>query len=104
MLASSRGHRNELICRRSLVHLPQHFVRSGFRAAKDHLEAGITQRLPGRVGKAGEGVDTRFAPPSQAQRAQGSRDLAGMRLVEEEIIVIEMDRIHSVLLNEQSEM
>ena len=104
MLAALGRGVDNLFGSRPLVHLCEHLVRSGFCAAEDHGKAGRLERAPGVVGKASERVDPRLAPPAQPQRMQSRRDLARMGLVQEEIIVVEMDRIHSMLAGQEAEM
>src|SRR5206468_368008 len=97
VLAAFGGGMDDLIGRRALVHLGEDLVGPGLGTAKDHRQARGLERAPGLVREAGERVDARLAPPAQAKRPERSGDFASMRLVEKEVVVVEMHRIHAVL-------
>jgi len=85
-----------LLGRDVLLHFLQNPIRAGFGAEEDH---GASRALNGGergVRVAGEGVDTRFAPPAHAKRRETIGKFARVAFFREEIHVVELDGIGAV--------
>ncbi len=104
VLAGLGGGRQDLVGGDPLVHPLQHLVRTGLRAAEHHEQACFAQGAPGGVRKARQGVDPGLAPPADAERLEAVGHLARLGFVEEEVVVVEVDRIHAVVLDQPGQV
>src|SRR6266576_2409049 len=70
---------------------------SGFHAEENHHAARSPQLTQRFIGIAEYSVDAAFAPPVHPQRCQALGQLADVLLAQEEVVVVELNGVHSVL-------
>src|SRR5262249_38735815 len=81
-----------------LVHFFQNPVRARFGTEENHCATCLAYRLPGSIGVAHHDVSAAFAPPPHATSSDALHQFAGVLLAEKEIVVIELDRVHTIVL------
>src|SRR5581483_3848672 len=89
-----------LVSRKLLLHLLQHPVGSRLGAEEDHGAAGAPECLECTVRIPIHDIDPSFAPPPKAKRLDAFRQFASVVLAQEEIHVVELHRISTVLLSQ----
>ena len=86
-----------------LVHRPQHPVRARLGPEEDHGGAGLAQALECVVGVGEDDVDPSLAPEAEPERREPSGQIARVLLPEEEVVVVELDRVDAVALFEMAQ-